>query len=165
MSEMVYDAHLEDLYKKYTALPEMEKRAVETLSVLFGGFYKYVKLRNLSALMGYKLTNPELTDLLTSLRKKGLVEVDGHYYVVEVELRLRLFLELIQDPHYVDLVFFFVVARSDECEGGQCFPEKDDGEGRSGVVAFAAFIAPDQERFAFGQEGGGVFAKVCDGRF
>jgi len=40
MSEMVYDAHLEDLYKKYTALPEMEKRAVETLSVLFGGFYK-----------------------------------------------------------------------------------------------------------------------------
>lgn len=25
--------------------------------------------------MGYKLTNPELTDLLTSLRKKGLVEV------------------------------------------------------------------------------------------
>src|SRR5690554_1640226 len=43
--------------------------------------------------------------LLTSLRKKGLVEVDGHYYVVEVELRLRLFLELMQDPHYVDLVF------------------------------------------------------------
>ena len=78
---------------------------METLSVLFGGFYKYVKLRNLSALMGYKLTNPELTDLLTSLRKKGLVEVDGHYYVVEVELRLRLFLELMQDTHYVDLVF------------------------------------------------------------
>ena len=39
MSEMVYDAHLEDLYKKYTALPEMEKRAGETLSVLFGGFF------------------------------------------------------------------------------------------------------------------------------
>src|SRR5690554_4475369 len=66
MSEEIYDAHLEDLYKKYTALPEMEKRAVETLSVLFGGFYKYVKLRNLSALMGYKLTNPELTDLPSS---------------------------------------------------------------------------------------------------
>src|SRR5690554_2646191 len=66
MSEMVYDAHLEDLYKKYAALPEMEKRAVETLSVLFGGFYKYVKLRNLSALMGYRLTNPELTDLSSS---------------------------------------------------------------------------------------------------
>src|SRR5690554_6575751 len=69
MSDMVYDAHLEDLYKKYAALPEMEKRAVETLSVLFGGFYKYVKLRNLSALMGYKLTNPELTDLLSLSRK------------------------------------------------------------------------------------------------
>lgn len=66
MSEEIYDAHLEDLYKKYAALPEMEKRAVETLSVLFGGFYKYVKLRNLSALMGYKLTNPELTDLPSS---------------------------------------------------------------------------------------------------
>lgn len=35
---------------------------------LFCGFYKYVKLRSLSALMGYKLTNPELTDLLGSLQ-------------------------------------------------------------------------------------------------